>query len=83
MQAKTLLAVFAIVIAVGFVAANSVIPQASAQQFCVGKNGEVFNGMCPPGHNGPSLSAQSTAPGHLSTGGPGTPSTAYAPGHSK
>jgi hypothetical protein len=81
MQAKTLLAVFAIVIAVGFVAANSIIPQASAQM-CV-KNGEVFNGMCPPGHNGPALSAQSTAPGHLSTGGPGTPSTAYAPGHNK
>jgi hypothetical protein len=66
---KTLLAVFAIVIGVGFVAANSIIPQASAQM-CVGKNGEVFNGMCPPGHNG-AAPAQSSAPGHLSTGGPG------------
>jgi len=38
MQAKTM-AVFAILIAVGFVAANSIIPQAPAQQFCVDKKG--------------------------------------------
>jgi len=73
MQAKTL-AVFAIGIAVGFVAANSIIPQASAQQFCVDKKGEIHNGACPPGLNDASP-AKSFAPGQLSNSGPGTPST--------
>jgi hypothetical protein len=81
------LAVFAIVIAVGFVAANIIIPQASAQQFCVGKNGEVHNGGCPPGlnaatpgHNG-AAPAKSSAPRQIS--GPGNAASQDAPGHLK
>jgi hypothetical protein len=77
MQAKILLTVFAIVIAVGFVAANSIISQASAQM-CVGKNGEVFNGGCPPGLNG-AAPAKSSAPGQVS--GPGNAASQDAPGH--
>jgi len=77
MQVKTLLAVFVIVIAVEFVAADSIIPQASAQ-FVVCKNGEVFNGGCPPGLGaGP---AKSSAPGQQpESGGPGH--SEHSPGH--
>jgi hypothetical protein len=75
LQAKTLLSVFVIVIAVGFVAANSIIPQTSAQ-ICVGKNGES---MCPPGLGG--SPAKLSAPGQVSTG-PGGASQ-NAPGHNK
>jgi hypothetical protein len=82
MQVKTLLAVLAIVIAVGFVAANSIIPQASAiDQFCVGGPGEPpHNGACigAPGHQpGP---AQLSAPGHEKTG---NAASQDAPGHLK
>lgn len=88
MQAKTLLAVFAIFIAIGFVSTNSIIPQASAQQVvCPG--GEVHNGGCPPpaqlnaatpGHNG-AAPAKSSAPGQIS--GPGNAASQDAPGHLK
>ncbi len=42
------------------------------QQFCVSKNGEIFNGRCPPSCDPPKQSTGVEVSTHIATGGNGT-----------